>query len=249
MNMQEDSGTVPLCACVRLGCKSQDTSTPYGACHFTRHNGSARTSGGSGILSRGDHLFHQGDTLKDLYVVHSGAVKSYFAKRQGAAHIVKFHLPGDMVGLDALADGCHTISAQALETTSVCRVSVPPAAEANQAAANLHWRLLKLASQEMVNEHKRAVLLSQHDASERLALFLLQLSQRYRHRGLSACDFNLSMSRRDIASFLALTVETVSRMFTHFHSKGLISVDHRRIHLVSLEGLRQIVSTEILSMV
>jgi CRP/FNR family transcriptional regulator len=101
----------------------------------------------------------------------------------------------------------------------------------------------------MVNEHKRAVILAQHDARERLALFLLQLSQRYRNRGLSEHEFNLSMSRRDIASFLALTVETVSRMFTHFHSERLIKVDGRRIHLLSLERLRQIVSTDVLSIV
>ena len=247
MNMQEDCGAGPLCACVHLGCKSRGISAPYRGCRLNRHDGSA--SGGRGILSRGDHLFHEGDALKDLYVVHSGAVKSFFAKNRDVAHILKFYLPGDMVGLDALADGRHTSSAQALETTSVCRVNVSPSVEANQTASTLHWRLLKLASQEMVNEHKRAVILAQHDASERLALFLLQLSQRYRNRGLSEREFNLSMSRRDIASFLALTVETVSRMFTHFHSERLIKVDGRRIHLLSLERMRQIVRTDALLIV
>ena len=208
-------------------------------------DGKAAGSGmlASRTLARGDHLFRQGDPLKTLYVVRSGSVKTYLSTRYGLDHVVRFYLPGEVIGLDALADSHHPSSAQALEISSVCRISLD-AVDGNRSNPKIQRQLLKLASQEMVSEHARSVMLAQRDASERLATFLLQLSQRYAKRGYSNHEFNLSMSRQDIASLLALAVETVSRLFTHFQSIGLISVDRRHVRLLSLDGLRELVVTD-----
>ena len=202
----------------------------------------------SRTLARGDHLFRQGDALKSLYVVRSGSVKTYISTRYGIDHVVKFYLPGELLGLDALANNHHASSAQSLETSSVCRIAVDTGDGANRTSPLFQRQLLKLASQEMVGEHQRSVMLAQRDAGERLAVFLLELSQRYAKRGFSEREFNLSMSRQDIASLLALAVETVSRLFTQFQSNGLISVDRRHICLLSPQGLRAMVGAERLRM-
>ena len=200
----------------------------------------------SRTLARGDHLFRQGDSLKSLYVVRSGSVKTYISTRYGVDHVVKFYLPGELLGLDALANSRHASSAQALETSSVCRIVVDTADGIGRTSPMFQRQLLKLASQEMVGEHQRSVMLAQRDAGERLAVFLLELSERYAKRGFSDREFNLSMSRQDIASLLALAVETVSRLFTQF--QGSISVDRRHVRLLSPEGLRAMIGGERLRM-
>jgi len=195
-------------------------------------------------LSRGDHLYRQGDPVKALYVVRSGSLKSCVSMPNGAHHVVRFHLPGDVVALDALGCNDYPSSVQALETTGLCQIATAALAEGGDAKTVLPAHLLKLASLQVVREQRRALILSQRDASERVALFLLQLSQRYSKRGLSRYEFTLNMSRREIASYLALTIETVSRMCTLFQSMGLIGFDHRRVRLLSLERLRKMAKAE-----
>ena len=242
MRMQPKHGAVQLCESVHLGCEAGGVGE---VCPINRLNpNDVRPTiiACSTVLSRGDYLFRQGDALKNLYVLHAGSLKSYFSRPKGSDHVVKFYLPGDLVGLDGLADDRHSTSVQALETISFCRIAVHPMTCCSLASPKFHWYLLKLASQEMVGEHERVEILAQRDASERLALFLLQLSQRYGKRGFSQHEFNLSMSRRDIGNFLALTAETVSRTFSHFERNGLVKVNRRRIRLLSLEGLRQVMA-------
>jgi CRP/FNR family transcriptional regulator len=196
------------------------------------------------MLERGEYLFRQGDNLQALSVIHCGSLKGYFSTPNGLTYVTKFYLPGDVVGLDALGDERHNSSAQALETTSYCRLDLHLSANDGYHSQTLNGYLLKLAGREMVNENRRAVILAQRDAEVRLGLFLLQLSQHHAKRGFSEREFNLSMSRRDIGSYLALTMETVSRMFTHFQSVGLIKVDRRSVRLISLGRLRKVASAE-----
>ena len=242
MQMQPKHGAVQLCESVHLGCEAGSVRKVCPINRFNPNDAKPTIIACSAVLSRGDHLFRQGDALKDLYVLHAGSLKSYFSRPDGPDHVVKFYLPGDLVGLDGLADDRHSTSVQALETISFCRIAVHPMTCCSLTSPKFHWDLLKLASQEMVGEHERVEILAQRDASERLALFLLQLSQRYGKRGFSQYEFNLSMSRRDIGNFLALTAETVSRTFSHFERNGLVKVDRRRIRLLSLEALGQVIA-------
>jgi len=198
------------------------------------------------ILERGEFLFRQGDKLQTLSVIHCGSLKGYFSTPNGLTYVTKFYLPGDVAGIDALGNERHNSSAQALETTSYCRLELHRSANDACTSQVLNGYLLKLAGREMVNESRRAVILAQRDAEVRLGLFLLQLSQHYAERGFSEREFNLSMSRRDIGSYLAMTMETVSRMFTHFQSAGFINVDRRRVRLLSLARLRKMASAELL---
>ncbi len=100
--------------------------------------------------------------------------------------------------------------------------------------------MFRLMSREISNESNMLILLGKRNADERLATFLLSLSQRYRQRGFSATEFNLSMSRNEIGNYLGLAVETVSRLFTRFQDEGILKVERKHIELLDLEALQSI---------
>ena len=95
-------------------------------------------------------------------------------------------------------------------------------------------------SREIVRENSVMMLLGVMRAEERLAAFLLNLSQRLNARGYSPVEFNLRMTREEIGSYLGMKLETVSRLFSKFHADGLIEVDQKYIGLRNIEGLREI---------
>lgn len=198
-------------------------------------------------VPRNDHLYRQGDRVQALYIIRSGSVKSYVSTLDGLEQVVRFHLPGEILGLDALGEDRHTSSAQALETSSICRISYDAIHDLFERYPVLRMRILRLASNEVSYGHARSVLLTQRAAEERMAAFLLQMSDHYAQRGFSASEFNLPMSRQDIASYLALAVETVSRLFTGFQNSGLLHVERRNIRLTSLEQLRALAYSSRLS--
>lgn len=192
-------------------------------------------------LSRGETLYRQGDALDALYAVRSGTVKVVTCTPDGHEQIVRFCLPGEIIGLDGLELDRYTCTAIALDTVSVCRVPLDRLENLADRVPALYRRLLRLVSREVAADHSRQILLGQRGAEERLAAFLLSLSEEYRRRGFSAREFNLSMSRQDIANYLALAVETVSRLFTAFQASGLINVDRRRVTLLARERLQALV--------
>jgi len=146
-------------------------------------------------------------------------------------------MTGELMGLDAVAQGTHGNTARALEDTELC--SIPFAQLSELAAANAGMQLLvaQLMSREIVREHSLMILLGSMNANQRLAAFLLNLSQRYAARGYSAREFHLRMSRAEIASYLGMKVETVSRTFTAFQQRNLLAVNKRHISITDMEGL------------
>lgn len=191
-------------------------------------------------LSRGEALFRQGDKLSGIYAVRSGTVKVMTCTPDGHEQIVRFCLPGEILGLDGLEKDRHTSTAIALDTVSACHLPLDRLEALAERVPALYRRLLRLISREVSADHSRQLLLGQRGAEERLAAFLLMLSEEYQRRGFSAREFNLSMSRQDIANYLALAVETVSRLFTGFQSAGLLSVERRSIKLKSIDELRSL---------
>ena len=193
------------------------------------------------VVDRGEYLFRQGDKMHALYVIHSGTVKATINATDGTEQVIRFYLSGDLLGIDAMGEQCHVSSAQALETTSFCRFTLGEIDEWCARSPGAHQQLMRLAGRELAREEQHAMLISQRDAEQRIAMFLLQLSEQYGKRGYSDREFNLHMSRQEVASFLSLAVETVSRIFTQFHMNGLLKVERRYIRLLSLGKLREIV--------
>lgn len=188
-------------------------------------------------LSRGDHLFRTGNPFQSVYAVRSGSIKTYASSEDGHEQVMGFHLPGELVGLDAIAHGAYPLSARALETTSVCEIPFADLQTLSTQLPSLLHQLLRVMSQEIRNDEENMIILGQRSAEERLAAFLISLSSRFHRRGFSPVQFNMSMSRSDIGNYLGLALETVSRLFTRFQNDGLLKVERKHIELLDRERL------------
>ncbi|HHL45661.1 MAG TPA: fumarate/nitrate reduction transcriptional regulator Fnr [Gammaproteobacteria bacterium] len=189
-------------------------------------------------VKRGDHLYQGGDQFRSIYAVRSGSIKSYVPTESGNEQVTGFHLPGELLGLDAISNRIHPCSAKALETTSVCEIPYDEFELLSNEMPVLHRQLITLMSKEIFEEETHTVLLGKKSAEERLAAYLFSISSRYHRRGFSASEFYLSMSRNDIGNYLGLAVETVSRMFTRFQEDGLLSVERKHIIIHDLTRLK-----------
>ncbi|NKN34475.1 fumarate/nitrate reduction transcriptional regulator Fnr [Marichromatium bheemlicum] len=192
-------------------------------------------------LHRGDFLFRDGDRFRSLYVVKTGSVKTFAPSPEGGEQVLGFHLPGEIIGLDAIDKDQHACSAKVLETSAICEIPFQRLEELTSAIPSLQHQMYRLLSKEIGHDTDMLLLLGKKNAEERLAAFLLSLSQRLHKRGLSPSDFYLSMSRHEIGNYLGLAVETVSRLFTRFQDDGLMRVDRKHIELLDLPALEALV--------
>jgi len=183
-------------------------------------------------IQRGDHLFVNQDSFKSIYAVRSGSLKTYSLTEDGREQVTGFFLPGEIVGLDAIGSGEHLCAARALETTSVCEIPFEDLETLGERLPALPKQLLRIMSNEMHHDQLLLMLLGKRSADERLAAFLLSMSLRFGQRGYSSSEFNLSMSRNDIANYLGLAVETVSRVLSRLQEEGVLSVRSRHVHLL-----------------
>ncbi|MCW8907513.1 MAG: fumarate/nitrate reduction transcriptional regulator Fnr [Sedimenticola sp.] len=190
-------------------------------------------------LHRGDHLFRQGDPFRFIYVVKTGTVKSFDPGEDGSEQVLGFHLPGELIGLDAIETGHHHCSAKILETTAVCEIPFTRLEELSSTIPSLQHQMFRLMSREIGHDEDMLTLLGKRNAEERLASFLLSLSGRFQRRGFSPSDFYLSMSRHEIGNYLGLAVETISRLFTRFQEEGLLNVERKHIQLLDIKRLKQ----------
>lgn len=191
-------------------------------------------------VKRGEHLFRVGDPFQAIYAVRSGSIKTYTPTEDGHEQVTGFHLPGELLGLDAINLQHHPCAAKALETTSLCEIPFDRLEELSMRLPSLQHQLLKIMSKEILHDQSLLMLLGKKSAEERLAALLLSLSTRYQQRGFSPSDFYLSMSRNDIGNYLGLAVETVSRLFTRFQDEGLLSVQRKHVCIVDLPRMRAI---------
>jgi CRP/FNR family transcriptional regulator, anaerobic regulatory protein len=193
-------------------------------------------------IKRGDSLFRAGDRFESLYAVRLGFLKSTVMSQDGREQVTGFHMAGELVGLDGISSELHSCDTVALEDTEVCVIPYERLEEVATAMPVLRNHFHKVMSREIVREHGVMLLLGSMHAEERLAAFLLNLSQRFEARGYSRTEFVLRMTRAEIGSFLGLKLETVSRVLSRFAQDGLIEVNQKHVRIVDPEGLRSIVS-------
>ncbi len=193
-------------------------------------------------IKRGEHLFHVGSPFQAIYAVRSGSIRTYAPTEDGLEQVTGFHLPGELLGLDAIHLKHHPCAAKALETTSICEIPFDRLEELSTRLPGLQHQLLTVMSKELLHDQSLLMLLGKKSAEERLAALLLSLSSRYQRRGFSPTDFYLSMSRNDIGNYLGLAVETVSRLFSRFQEEGVLQVQRKHICIQDLSRLRQIAS-------
>lgn len=184
-------------------------------------------------IGRGEYLYRAGSGSARLYVARDGAFKTVAGDADGSQQVVGFHLPGELVGLDALGDDAHRCDAIALDAARVCEVPLADLAEATGAVAGLQRQLLRVIGYALNRGHDHLEMMGRRQADERILLFLLDLSRRFEALGRDGEEFVLPMTREDIASYLGLVIETVSRSFTRLQDDGVIAVRGRRLRLLA----------------
>lgn len=191
-------------------------------------------------LQKSQILFKAGDKLKSLYALRAGALKSYTISETGDEQITAFHLPGDLIGFDAITHNEHPSFAQALGTSMICEIPYDVLDDLCGKMPKLRQQIMRLMSNEIINDQQMILLLSKMKAEERLASFIYNLSQRYSARHFSAVEFHLTMSRGDIANYLGLTVETISRLISRFQKLKILTVQGKYVLIEDMEELIRI---------
>jgi len=187
-----------------------------------------------------ESLYRPGDLFHAVYAIRLGTFKTILLAEDGREQITGYHMAGDVVGLDGISNNRHACQAVALEDSEVC---VLPFNELDDLAHDiplLRHNLYRFISKDVCRDQDMMLLLGSRCAEERLALFLLDVAERYRRRGYSASEFVLRMTREEIASYLGLKLETVSRLFSHCHEIGLLQVQGRAVKLLDLATLKKL---------
>jgi CRP/FNR family transcriptional regulator len=188
-------------------------------------------------LQRKAHLYREGDAFSAVYAVRSGALKAYRTTDGGREQVTGFYLPGEIIGLDGIANNMHGSSAVALETSAICEIPFEALERLSARMPGLQRHFLRLMSREISDDQQLITLLGKNTAAQRVGALLLSLSSRNARRHLSASRLRLPMSRSDIGNYLGLTVETVSRTLTRLQRAHLIHIDNREVELLDPEAL------------
>ena len=183
-------------------------------------------------LERGEILFREGANHPALFVVRSGSLKTFATLPGGDVQILGFHIAGELVGLDGLSGKGHRCTAEALERSSLCEVPFDSLTAVAAKVPGLQHQLFRVMSREFGREMQHPVMMGRKHAMSRLAIFLRSLSERLEGIGRDLHLLTLSMTRQELANYLGLVIETVSRLFSRMQSLGVLEVDRRSVRIV-----------------
>jgi CRP/FNR family transcriptional regulator len=193
-------------------------------------------------LRRGQHLYRAGDTFEALYAIRTGFFKTDVLLEDGRDQVTGFQMTGEILGMDGISSESHSCNAVALEDSEVCLIPFSQLEHLSREIKALQHNFHKVMSRELVRDQSLMMLLGTMRAEERLAAFLLNMSQRFTSRGYSPAEFHLRMTREEIGSYLGLKLETVSRAFSRFQEEGFIAVQQKHIRILNIEGLKKLLS-------
>ena len=171
-------------------------------------------------IKRQQHLYRSGDGFEAIYAIRAGSFKTDVILEDGRDQVTGFQMTGEVLGLDGISTERHSCNAIALEDSEVYVIPF----------------------REIVRDHGVMMLLGSMRAEERLAAFLLNMSQRFTARGFSPSEFHLRMTRDEIGSYLGLKLETVSRAFSRFQEEGLVAVQQKHIRILDTPGLKRLLN-------
>jgi CRP/FNR family transcriptional regulator len=195
-----------------------------------------RRLGSSFRLSSGQPLFHEGDPASRVFTLTKGSLKLYKLLPDGRRQVTGFMYPGDFLGISI--DDEHAFTAEALEQSVLCAFPRPRFDDFTEGNSEMERELYRLATHELAAAQEQMVLLGRKTAAERFATFLLRLAGRAERNGNQARYVNLPMSRSDIADYLGLTKETVSRVLALLKKQRLIRLEALdRIEILDRFGL------------
>jgi CRP-like cAMP-binding protein len=172
--------------------------------------------------ARNEEIYGEDEPAEFVYLVKSGAVRSYKLLSDGRRQIGGFQLPGDIFGLEAGEQ--HRFTAEAICDSAVLVVKRSTLISLAAQNAELARQLWALTAQELAHVQDLMLTLGRKNAQERVAAFLLEMAG----RGPAGAALELPMSRQDIADYLGLTIETVSRTFTQLENAAAIVLQSSR---------------------
>jgi CRP/FNR family transcriptional regulator, anaerobic regulatory protein len=192
-------------------------------------------------LRKGDTLYRAGASFTALYAIRSGSLKTILLAEDGRDQVAGYHMPGEVVGLDGIGNDVHECQAVALEDSEVCALPFDRIEQVARDCTTFQHNVHRHLSKEIARQRSLMLLLGTMRADQRLAAFLLDLSQRYQERGYSSSEFILRMTREEIGSYLGLKLETVSRLLSRLQQEGLIQVQGRVVKLLERSALKHLV--------
>jgi CRP/FNR family transcriptional regulator len=183
-------------------------------------------------VARDERLYQMGEPFRNLYAIRFGHFKTYQINAAGEQQITGFQMAGELLGMDAISGESYQCDAVALEDSEVCEIPFSRLEDLFGQMPTLLRHFHRLMSREITREQNVMLLLGNMRAEQRFAVFLINKSARYAARGYSANSFQLRMSREDIANYLGLTIESISRLLSRFKKQGWIKVDKREVTLL-----------------
>jgi len=185
----------------------------------------------------GQYLYRNGQPFHALYLVHAGFLKTCELSKDGREQVTGFRMRGDLLGVESIGLAVHTCDAVALEDSQIWELPYPPVLNACLHIPELQVRLSYALAEEIRRDRSWMLAIGTLPAEQRVAAFLLDIAARLARLGFSARHFILRMGRADIASFLALKHETVSRALSHLEQLEYISVLRREVRLLDIPKL------------
>lgn len=191
-------------------------------------------------VRRGQPLYLAGDRFQNFYAIRTGSFKFVTVHRDGLEQISSFFVAGETLGLDGVSSGSHAGDAIALEESSACVIPFAALEAFCAESRAMQHHLHRLMSEEIVRQAALVMLLGTMKAEQRVAAFLLNLSERVGRQGYPRSELALRMSREEIGNYLGLKLETVSRMLSKLTRQGLVEIRAKRIRIVDFGALARV---------
>lgn len=195
----------------------------------------------SRLLEPGEHLIRQGERRTALYAIRSGILKSFTTSESGKDYVMGFHLPPDLFGWEAISEKTSTVSTVALDHTNVCEIPLTQLLELIRTVPEMELQFLQLVSQRI---HRGNMGLLRTTVEQRVASFLLRLAENYTMLGYPYYLCKMLMTHQDIANFLRIAPETISRSLKSLQQRKIISVTKQNIYLNDIQTLRELAATD-----
>ncbi len=193
-------------------------------------------------LKAGQHLFRAGQPMHALYRVHGGCLRSSMLSEDGRERANAFPMRGDLLGLDSLGLRSYSCDIVALDVAEVWEIPIARIDELSARHPGFREGLTAALTAEIRRSGQWMLGLCSYNAEQRVVAFLLDLAERQRALGYSAHDLTLRMTRADLGSFLALQLETVTRVLSRLATLGLIEVARRQVRLIDSAALRSLLA-------
>jgi len=190
-------------------------------------------------FEKNQHLYKEGDKFISVYAVRAGVIKLYSYSDKGDEVVHGFYLPGDVIGFDGLVQNEYLYNAVALDSTSVCNLSYDELSDLSLKIPNLNQQMMSVMSKEMQDGRMHSELLIKRNADQRVAQFICNMSERYKNCGYAYDEFRLNILHRDVALYLGLTPETVSRILAKFNTDRIVSWKKKEVVIFNEEKLKE----------